>query len=144
MLATKRTEVFDVDIQSFYDVVIDYAAYHEFVDNVHKVRVIKQYDDRIRVKFFIHVIKDFDYTLDLYHDSPRRVWWKFVRGDLFKTMDGSWDLRKRGKNKTEVTYTLDVQPKILAPKLLVRSLVSTSLPSMMRAFAERAQELKEG
>ncbi len=144
MASAQRTKVFDVGIQAFYDVIVDYKSYPEFVDNVRNVRIIKTYDDRIRAKYFLHILKDFDYTLDLYHEPPKAVWWTFVRGSFFKKLDGRWDLKRKGKNKTEVTYTLDVEAKIMAPRMLLRSLVSVSLPKMMDDFAARAKALSEG
>jgi hypothetical protein len=57
-------------------------------------------------------------------------------------MDGVWDLRRRGKHRTEVTYSLDVQTKFIAPPFIVSKLVSFNLPSMMRAFNDRAGDLK--
>ena len=141
MPSATRTEVFNVGRQAFFDVVVDYTSYPEFVDNVTRVQIIKRYDDRIRAKFFLHLVKDFDYTLDLYVDPPKRVWWELVRGDIFKTNNGSWDLKPRGKNRTEVTYTLEIDTKVLVPKVIIRPLVSTSLPRMMRSFCDHALEI---
>ena len=142
MPSTERTEVFDVGIDAYFQAVEDFKSYPEFVDNVTNVRIIKQYDDKIRAKFSIHVIKDFDYTLDLYCDPPKRLWWELVRGDIFKVNNGSWTLKRRGKHKTEVTYSLEVETKIVAPKFLIRQLAANSLPTMMRAFCERAKEIE--
>jgi len=141
MPSAQRREVFDVSREALYRVIIDYKRYPEFVDNVTRMKIVKHYDDKIRATFYARVIKEFSYTLDLYHDEPKKVWWELVRGDLFKRLDGSWDLKKKSKHKTEVTYTAEVEAKIKIPGGLVSTLVGSGLPKMMRQFCARAQEL---
>lgn len=140
MHAATRTEIFDVPREAFYDVVVDYTAYPEFVDNVTRVQILKTHADGARAKFFVKVVKELSYTLDLHHEHPARVSWELVRSDIFQEMTGSWDLKAKGKKKTEVVYTVAVKPRVLAPQFLVRQLVQHSLPKMMQAFCDRARE----
>ncbi|HNR29611.1 MAG TPA: SRPBCC family protein [Candidatus Hydrogenedentes bacterium] len=142
MPSATRTETFDVSPDVFYQVIVDYKLYPEFADNVVKTQVLKVRDDGARVKFFVHLIREFNYTLDLYHDPLKRVHWNLVRGDLFSKMDGSWDLKKRGKRKVEVTYSLDIEPKLFVPRMIINRLVSYNLPRVMTNFYERARALE--
>jgi ribosome-associated toxin RatA of RatAB toxin-antitoxin module len=139
MPSTQRTEMYDVAIQTFYDVIIDYEAYPEFVDNLTGITIVRDDAFEPRITFHPHILKDFQYTLDLYHDPPGVVAWELVDGNVFKTMDGSWELRKKGRNRTEVTYTLDIQLRAAVPKLSLNQLVKVKLPAMMKAFYERAR-----
>jgi ribosome-associated toxin RatA of RatAB toxin-antitoxin module len=144
MHAAQRTAIFDVPLDPLYEVIVDYPAYPEFVDNVTRVQMLKQDEHGGRGKFFVHVVKEFSYTLDLVHDYPRGISWTLVRSDLFKDMSGSWALKPKGKKKTEVTYTAEVHPRVIAPGFLVRQLVQHSLPKMMAAFEARAQARHAG
>ena len=142
MPSARRTETFEADVDAFYQAIVDYKAYPEFADNVTKTQIIKTRDDGARVKFFLHLIRDFNYTLDLYHEYPKRVHWNLVRGDWFSKMDGCWELERQGKKKLKVTYTLDIEAKVLVPNFIVNQLVSFNLPRVMTNFHERAKYLE--
>jgi ribosome-associated toxin RatA of RatAB toxin-antitoxin module len=139
MPAAVRTEIFEIGLDPFYDTIVNYKAYPEFVEQMTQVRVLKHGDEGARVRFTLHMIRDVQYTLDLVHEYPHRVHWQLVKSDLFRKMDGSWDLKPKGKRKLEVTYTADVEVNVLAPNFLMRQLVSHSLPRMMHTFYERAR-----
>lgn len=63
MATATRTEVVDVDINSLYDVIIDYAKYPEFVDGVSSIKVLKPKRDKCKVEYSVNMIKSFKYTL---------------------------------------------------------------------------------
>jgi len=138
MPQVSRTEIFDLPRQDFYDVVVDYEAYPEFVDHMAHARVIETDGKRSRVQFKVHYIRDIPYTLDIYHDEPKRVWWELVESPLFKLSSGSWELKYKGKAKTEVTYTVEIVPRVLVPSKILDTLTRHNLPTMMHAFAARA------
>lgn len=142
MPSASRTETFEVDLDAFFETIVDYKAYPEFADNVVKTQILKNRDDGARVKFFIHLIRDFNYTLDLFHEYPKRVHWNLVRGDLFGRMDGSWVLERQGKRKLKVTYTVDIEAKLLVPSFILNRLISFNLPRVMTNFYERAKVLE--
>lgn len=143
MPSAERTEVFDIDAGAFYATIIDYKAYPEFVPQLRQVRVLKSGEDEVRAKFTAHMLRDVTYTLDLRHNPGKSVEWELVRSDIFTRMDGSWTLRRKGKHKTEVTYWVDVESRIAAPSALVRYLVASGLPRMMKSFYRRARDLGE-
>ena len=75
------------------------------------------------------------------HKKNKEVSWKLKEGDLFKKSEGSWKLKKIDDSTTEVTYTLDVEMKLFAPKMIVKKLVNVQVPNTMQAYYERAKEI---
>ncbi len=140
MPVASRTEVFEMERQRFYAVIVDYKSYPEFAEGVVGTRMLQTREDGARVKFFVKMIREVNYTLDLYHDEPSRVWWNLVRGDLFGKMDGEWQLKQKGK-KLEVTYRLDVKAKLHIPGFIMKQLVGVSMPRVIHSFHERALTL---
>lgn len=138
MAEAKRTEVFNVDINKFYETIVDYKSYPEFVDGVDKIEVLSQDEKGAKVKYCLNLIKEFTYIISLKHEKPYKVTWTLESGDLFKKNDGGWELKDLGGGKTEATYTLGVDFKMFAPSMIVNKLVANNLPTMMKAFADRA------
>jgi coenzyme Q-binding protein COQ10 len=141
MAKANRTETFDVNINKLYDVIIDYASYPEFVDGVSEIEVLEQTDTSAKVKYSLNLIKKFTYILSMTMEKPNKVSWTLDSGDIFKTNSGSWELNEVSENETEVNYSLEVDFKILAPKMIVNKLVATNLPAMMKSYKERAKSV---
>ena len=133
-----RVELFEVNRQAFYDVVSDYESYPEFVEHMVQAKLVEVDGARSRVAFKVHLIRDLPYVLDIFHEEPKRVWWELVESPIFKVSSGCWDLRYKSKLKTEVHYSVEVVPRLPVPSAIIKSLTESSLPRMMRAFAERA------
>ncbi|MBT3583925.1 MAG: hypothetical protein HN509_03380 [Halobacteriovoraceae bacterium] len=140
MAEASRTEIFDVDIETLYAVITDYASYPQFVDGVSGTQVLEQTESGARVEYSLNLIKKFKYILKLTHSAPSSVSWVFESGDLFKQNNGSWKLVDLGDGRTEVTYGLEIDIKGLAPKAIVNSLTSKNLPAMMESYHARAKE----
>jgi coenzyme Q-binding protein COQ10 len=139
MAGTQRVETFNVSAEKLYDVIIKYADYPEFVDGVNEINVLEQTETSARVEYTLKIIKKFRYTVKLVQERPRRVSWTLESGDIFKSNSGEWILESLGPNQTKVTYKVDIDLKVFAPKAILDGLVTTNLPSMMKAFAERAE-----
>ncbi len=133
-----RTEVFDVEIEKIYNAIINYESYPEFVDGVNKVNVIQKSEESAIIEYSLNMIKEFKYTLELEQNYPSKISWELKSGDLFKSNSGEWSLVDLGNGKTEVTYNIDVNFKVFAPKMIVNKLVANNLPAMMNSFKERA------
>jgi coenzyme Q-binding protein COQ10 len=143
MARAERTEVFDVPVEKFYQAIIDYKSYPKFVDGMKSVDIQKESSEGATVKFNLSLIKEISYTLKLNHILNKEVSWSFVSGDLMKVNNGKWILKDLGQARTEVTYSLEVELKGFLPGLgmIEKTLVSTNLPSNMKAFAKRAASL---
>lgn len=138
MATVERTEIFEIDINRFYDVVVDYVSYPEFIDSVSHVEVLEQRDDFSLVKYSLNLIKEFSYTLELEQKKPNSVIWTLKSSDIFKFNNGFWWLEDLGNGKTSVTYGLDVAFRGFVPKMVISKLVAGNLPSMMKSYYQRA------
>lgn len=143
MAKAERTEVYDVSVDKFYKAITDYKAYPQFVDGMKATEVINESTEGGTVKFTINLMKEISYTLKLNHKANKEVSWSFVSGDMMKINNGKWSLKDLGNNKTEVTYTLEVELKGFIPGLgmIEKTLVNTNLPMTMKSFAKRAASL---
>lgn len=137
MAKASRTETWDCPIERIFDVLTDYESYVDFVDGVVGAEVHERSEGSARVTLKVNMIKKISYTIKLTEERPTKVAWTFESGDLFKQNDGEWSLKKIDDNKTEVTYTLDVDIKGFVPKSLVNKLTSTNLPAMMKSYHDR-------
>jgi coenzyme Q-binding protein COQ10 len=142
MAKAERTEVYDVPVEKFYQAIINYKAYPDFVDGMKAIEVINQSNEGGTVKFTVNIMKEISYTLKLSHNPNKEVSWTFVSGDMMKVNNGKWTLKDLG-GKTEVTYSLEVELKGFIPGLgmIEKTLVSTNLPMTMKSFAKRAASL---
>jgi ribosome-associated toxin RatA of RatAB toxin-antitoxin module len=95
------------------------------------------------VKFNLNLIKKISYTLKLSHRPDQEVSWTLVTGDYMKTNNGRWTLKDLGGNRTEVTYSLEIEVKGFIPGLsmIEKGLVQTNLPITMQSFAKKAAGL---
>lgn len=134
MAKAERTETFDVPVEKFYQAIIDYNSYPDFVDGMKSVKV-----DGDKVTYTLNLIKEVTYTLKMNHVPNKEVSWSLVSGDMMKVNNGKWTLKDVG-GKTEATYSLEVELKGFLPGLgmIEKTLVSTNLPLTMKAFAKRA------
>lgn len=143
MAQAKRSEIFDIDINKFYEVLVDYKNYPEFVTGVNEIEILEFSETSARVKYSIDMIKKLTYTLKMTHVKPNKVSWAFESGDLFKINQGSWELKDLGNGKTQVDYSIELDIKGFIPGsgMIVNKLTETSLPSMMKSYFQRAKSL---
>ncbi len=143
MARADRTEIYDVPVEKFYQAIVDYKKYTDFVDGVKSVVIEKETPDGAVVKFTINIIKEISYTITLKHTPNKEVAWSLVTGDMMKVNNGKWTLKDLGNGKTEVNYNLEMEFKGFLPGLgmIEKTLVSTNLPMTMKSFSKRAQEL---
>ena len=143
MARAERTEVFDVPADKIYKAITDYKSYPSFVDGMRSVEVQSESVEGATVKFNLSLIKDISYMIKLSHKPNSEVSWNLVTGDMMKVNNGKWTIKDLGGNKTEVTYSLEVELKGFLPGLgmIEKTLVTTNLPLNMKAFAKRAASL---
>ena len=143
MAHATRSEVFDVDINNIYEVLLDYEKYPEFMTGVDKVTILDSSESESRVEYQINVIKKLNYILKLEQSRPTQISWSFESGDLFKVNSGSWNLKDLGDGKTEVVYNVEVEAKGFFPGSgkIAQKLTETQLPGLMESIRERAKSL---
>src|SRR5215207_6034133 len=108
MAAVTKEVVVDVPVEKFFDVLVDYAKYPEFVPGISECRVLEGGSDK-RVEYELDLaVKRIHYVLRHHEERPRRVSWSLVSGDMMKVSNGSWELSDEG-GKTRAVYTVDIQ-----------------------------------
>jgi coenzyme Q-binding protein COQ10 len=135
-----RIEIVGVPRKDLYAVIADYESYPDFVPHIVHARIINEDLRFRRVQFKAHYLRDISYTLDIFHDEPRRIWWELVESPLIKVSSGSWELRSKGNSKTEVEYSVQVVPRIFVPYSIVEALTRSGIPSLINAFVGRARQ----
>ncbi|HSD22356.1 MAG TPA: SRPBCC family protein [Anaeromyxobacter sp.] len=145
MAAISREIVIDVPIERFFDLVIDYPSYPEFVPGIHGCRVKAAGVGGKEVEYELDVgVKKIRYLLRHVEERPRRVVWSLVSGEWMKVSSGSWELEDAG-GKTRARYTVDIQ--IAKPALVPQAIVDrvadeltrVQLPRTLDAFKRRAE-----
>jgi len=138
--------VVNVGIEAFFDVLVDYARYPEFVPGIKACRVRAAGGEK-------HVEYDLDlglrrirYVLRHEESRPRRVAWSLVSGEILKVSNGSWDLTPEGE-RTRARYSVEIQvskPALVPQALMDRvsdQLTRVQLPRTLEAFRARAEGL---
>jgi coenzyme Q-binding protein COQ10 len=141
MAQAERKEVFNIDRETFFKTISDFASYPDFVDGVDEIKILEESDSEARVEYSLNLIKKFSYILKLKKNGPEELTWTLESGDIFKKNNGGWYLKDLGGGKTEVTYKIEVDLTLFAPKMIVNKLVGKTLPKMMESFFERARRL---
>ena len=140
MSNTQVSEIFKAPIENVFDVLTDYKSYPDFLDGTDSVEILEMSEKGGKVKFSLNIIKEFTYVLEMKHERPHHISWKFSSGDLFKTNTGSWTLEKLDEKSTRVNYELDLAFKLLVPKMILKKLVNNNLPAMMKQYQDRVME----
>lgn len=141
MAGAKHTEIMDVDLDALWDVITDYDGYPDFVEGLESIEVTKREKNVVYADYVVNMFgKKVNYTLKHTETPKKHLKWEMVEGEFFKHNNGSWDLKEKGKGKTEATYSVDVGFPLLVPKAIVNTLTGTQLPSMMQAFVDRAKK----
>ena len=145
MAAVTKQIVIDVPMERFFDVVVDYERYPEFVPGISECRVLEGGDGK-RVEYELDLaVKRIKYVLRHEEQRPRRVAWSLVSGDMMKVSNGSWELADEG-GRTRATYSVEIQ--ISRPPLVPQALVDRvsdeltriQLPKTLQAFKARAEQ----
>lgn len=141
MANAERTETFDAPIANIYKVLTNYESYPDFMDGVKEVRETSRDGNTAIVEYDLNIIKKFTYSVKITEVENESLSWTFEGGDLFHSNDGSWSLKDNGDGTTEVTYKLDLDFKVKVPGMIAKKLVSSNLPTMMKAVCKKAKSL---
>ncbi len=141
MAGAKHTTVFDVSLEDLWDVITDYDGYADFVEGLESIEVTKRQGKDVFANYTVSMFgKKVRYTLKHTENPKKGLKWEMTEGEFFKFNNGAWDLKSLGDDQVEATYTVDVGFPLLVPKAIVNTLTGTQLPSMMKAFEDRAKE----
>jgi len=141
-----RELVVRATVEQFYDLVVDYERYPEFVPSVRGCKVVhvaKGYRD---VEYRVDLgVKTIQYVLRHVEVRPEKVTWSLVRGDMMKVSNGAWELRPHAGH-TLARYSVEVQ--VTKPPLIPQAIVDrvsdelskVQLPRTLEAFRARAEQ----
>lgn len=140
-MSTAKAEIeIAAPLKTVYEVISDFEAYPDFLRETKNVEILKNSAKSARVQFQIQIIKKIKYTLDIKLSPGKGISWDLVEGDLMKKNKGQWKLNHKN-GITKAVYEIDMEFGSLVPKNISNKLIGTNLPSMMRAFRDRAEEL---
>jgi ribosome-associated toxin RatA of RatAB toxin-antitoxin module len=143
MAQAEQEKTYDVDATKYFQAVSQYEKYPEFVDGMKKVSVERNADGTVVGHYDLSMMsKDMSYVLNIKEDAKAgTVNWTLKQSDFFKINNGAWKIESIGPGQCKVSYSLDVEFNFSVPGFILKSLVKGTLPSMMKSFYERAQEL---
>jgi hypothetical protein len=95
-------------------------------------------DINIGVLFFIPSIS---YTVESKYDAGERITFKRIAGDL-RDFRGFWQVRPvNGGKKTELTYSMYIDPGFPVPQWIIREGVKMELPRTLVALRQRVKDI---
>ncbi len=140
MAEVKHTEIFNCTPEQFFDLLVDYNSYGDFLSDVKSCKVVEENPNGKVVEYQISVIKTFKYYNEHKETRPSEIKWKFIKGDLFKSMNGYWKLSDQG-GKTKADYFVEAQFGLFVPSAFTKTALSVNLPAMMKAYHQRVKQL---
>lgn len=144
MADATRTDTLNVSLDALWDVITDYANYPKFVEGLKDLKILEKKKDEVLAEYHLEMMgKRIRYVCRHKEKPKKSLEWSMEEGEFFKSNSGSWKLKAAGDNKVEATYSLSVGFPLLVPKSVVNMLVGTQLPSMMKAFEDRAKKLEK-
>jgi ribosome-associated toxin RatA of RatAB toxin-antitoxin module len=145
MAAVTKQVLIDTTVERFYDIVVDYERYPEFVPGIRACRVRSAKGEK-HVEYELDLgIRRIKYVLRHEEQRPRRVTWSLVSGDMMKVSNGSWELSDE-KGRTRALYSVEIQvsrPPLVPQALVDRvsdELTRIQLPKTLDAFKARAEQ----
>jgi ribosome-associated toxin RatA of RatAB toxin-antitoxin module len=144
MAVVTKQVLIEAPLERFYDIVVDYERYPDFVPGIRRCRVRVDKGEK-QVEYELDLgIKRIKYVLRHEEQRPRRVSWSLVSGDMMKVSNGSWDLTAV-EDRTQALYSVEIQ--ISRPPLVPQALVDRvsdeltriQLPKTLEAFKARAE-----
>ena len=137
MAEVETTHVFNGNIERVFRAIGKYSEYAKYLQGVTGITVTnppKGSKAKCLVRYELNIIKTFHYTLEMFEEPTRRVWWNMQDSNLMKQNDGSWEFVADGPDKTKATYKLDVKFKGLVPSMVTDQLAKANLPQMFAGF----------
>lgn len=144
MAVVTKQMLVDAPVERFYEIVVGYERYPDFVPGIRRCRVRDSGGEK-QVEYELDLgIRRIKYVLRHEEQRPRRVSWTLVSGEMMKVSNGSWELAAEG-DKTRATYSVEIQ--ISRPPLVPQALVDRvsdeltriQLPKTLEAFKARAE-----
>ena len=140
--AARVSAVFHTDVDSIWN-IIGYCKYEfVYVRGLESCGVLvpgltlTRKRQRVKSHWYVPAI---EFTFEARRTSSTHGEFRLVEGDL-KVMEGQWDFQPvTDGGSVMVTHEIRIQPKLPAPRWLVRRVLSKDLPDMMACIRGLAQ-----
>jgi coenzyme Q-binding protein COQ10 len=147
MASVTKEVLVGAPVEKFFDLVVDYERYPEFVPGV-KACKVREVNGEKHVEYELDLgVRKIRYVLRMAEKRPASVSWSLVSGDMMKVSNGSWALAAEG-GKTRAVYTVEIQiaRPPLVPQMIVDrvsdELTRIQLPKTLEAFKARAERAR--
>jgi ribosome-associated toxin RatA of RatAB toxin-antitoxin module len=144
MAKVTKQVVVNTPLERFYDLVVDYERYPEFVPGIHGCRILNDGPEK-HVEYQLDLgIKRIKYVLRMEERRPTHVSWSLVSGEMMKVSNGAWELSAQD-GRTQALYTVEIQvsrPPLVPQAIVDRvsdELTRIQLPKTLDAFKTRAE-----
>ncbi len=108
MAVVTKQVLIEAPLERFYEIVVDYEKYPEFVPGIRRCRVRDGKGEK-QVEYELDLgIRRIKYVLRHEEQRPRRVAWSLVSGDMMKVSNGSWEL-SADDGRTRATYSVEIR-----------------------------------
>jgi ribosome-associated toxin RatA of RatAB toxin-antitoxin module len=128
--------IFDGNIEQVFEACRQYQEYPNFLPGVAGIEVApaKEPKSTCQVRYEVRLIKVFHYTLNMFEEKPKKIWWHLDESNLMKKSNGSWEFTDLGKGRTKAVYSLDVGFSMFAPQKIVDQVAKANLPALMKGM----------
>lgn len=142
MAEVSHVETFNCTPEEFFNILKDYESYPKFLKEVKSCRILEDRGAEKIVEYKVSVVKDVMYLNKQLEKPNTEIRWKFMKGEVFKSMEGSWTLEAAdGGAQTKATYFVKAEFGLFVPGMITKTLLSVNLPAMMQAHHNRVKEL---
>ena len=141
MAEVRHTEIFNCTPEQFFSILKDCEKYPEFLSEVNSCQIVADSGGKKQVKFEVSVVKTISYVNEHEENEPHELKFKFLEGDLFKSMHGHWKLSAEGDSKTKAEYFVEASFGMFVPGAMTKTVISANLPNMMKSYHKRVAQL---
>lgn len=130
----------EADRDAVWDIIVDIAAYPEWVEGVTDTEVLESNADGTvhRARFNVDArVVQVEYVLEYRYDDYD-VSWSRVEGETVTQLDGRYELRKDGDG-TLVRYALEMDVDLPVPGFMKKRAANTILERGLSGLQARAQ-----
>ena len=127
--------------ETLWQVLTDYEGLADFIPNLSSSRLLPHPSGGIRLEQvggqrILKINFSARVVLDMTEDYPHRIDFTIVEGD-FKEFSGYWQLTPQEEG-TELTYFLEVRPKLTMPVKVLECRLNIDLPRNLVAIYQQA------
>jgi coenzyme Q-binding protein COQ10 len=125
----------------FFDLVWDFEHYPSFVSGIAATKVLSRDAKNTHVEITAKLMGiPFRYELAIEREDNRQVRWHRVAG-AFARAEGSWTLLGADGKTSRLRYENAVDPGMPAPGFIVKYVLESALPKLMKEFRAEAELL---